>query len=134
MRLMSWLIGFFIRDLFHSGLACRVLNLRLIGIRKLNINGRFMRLHTLNLDFCTSLASLHEDCFSYMPNLTSVSMCETRISNLWTTSAALAKLSSLTELRFQNCLCCKDTRACPSLSGKKSVLLLCIQTEFSSIE
>ncbi|KAK2657580.1 hypothetical protein Ddye_010632, partial [Dipteronia dyeriana] len=103
-------------DLCQGGLACHILNLRLTNIRKLNMVGRFMRLHTLNLDFCTSLTSLHEDCFSCMPNLMSLSMCETRISNLWTTSAALAKLPSLTELRFQNCLCCKDTGPCPALS------------------
>ncbi|KAL5753089.1 hypothetical protein ACOSQ2_023596 [Xanthoceras sorbifolium] len=104
-----------LRDLCQGGLACHVLNLRLTHIRKLNMVGKFMRLHTLNLDFCTSLTSLHEDCFSCMPNLVSLSMCETRISNLWTTSAALAKLPSLTELRFQNCLCCKDTGPCPAL-------------------
>ncbi|KAK4840397.1 hypothetical protein QYF36_007880 [Acer negundo] len=103
-------------DLCQGGLACHVLNLRLTNIQKLNMVGRFMQLHTLNLDFCTSLTSLHEDCFSCMPNLISLSMCETRISNLWTTSASLAKLPSLTELRFQNCLCCKDTGPCPALS------------------
>lgn len=35
-------------------------------------------------------------------------MCETRITNLWTTIAALSKLPSLVELRFQNWLCCND--------------------------
>lgn len=37
-----------------------------------------------------------------MPNLKCLSLCETRVANLWTTSAALAKLSSLVQLRFQN--------------------------------
>lgn len=78
-----------------------------------------MRLHTLNLDFCTALTNLQQDCFSCMPNLLCLSMCETRITNLWTTSAALSKLPSLKELRFQNCLCCKDTGPCPS-SGEKT--------------
>ncbi|XP_048335499.1 protein DWD HYPERSENSITIVE TO UV-B 1 isoform X2 [Ziziphus jujuba] len=82
--------------------------------------GRFMRLHTLNLDFCTALTSLQHDCFSCMPNLSRLSMCETRITNLWTTSAALSKLPSLTELRFQNCLCCSDTGPCPLSHGKET--------------
>lgn len=79
-----------------------------------------MRLHSLNLDFCTSLSGLQKDCFSCMPNLMRLSMCETRIANLWTTAAALSKLPSLAELRFQNCLCCKDTGPCPALSGDKT--------------
>ncbi|XP_024019793.1 uncharacterized protein LOC21392749 [Morus notabilis] len=103
-----------LRDLCRGGLACQVLNLRSNQIQKLNMAGRFMRLHTLNLDFCTSLTSLQHDCFSCMPSLLRLSMCETRITNLWTTSAALLKLPSLRELRFQNCLCCKDTGPCPS--------------------
>lgn len=84
------------------------------------MDGKFMHLHTLNLDFCTSLTSFHEDCFSCMPNLMRLSMCETRISNLWTTTAALSKLPSLKESRFQNCLCCKHTGACPALSGENA--------------
>lgn len=79
-----------------------------------------MRLHTLNLDFCTSLSGLQKDCFSCMPYLMRLSMCETRVANLWTTAAALSKLPSLVELRFQNCLCCKDTGPCPALSGDKA--------------
>lgn len=103
-----------LRVLCQGGLACQVLNLRSNHIKKLNMAGRFFRLHTLNLDFCTSLTNLQQDCFSCMPNLLRLSMCETSITNLWTTSAALAKLPSLKELRFQNCLCCKDTGLCPS--------------------
>ncbi|WCJ31340.1 Protein DWD HYPERSENSITIVE TO UV-B 1 [Euphorbia peplus] len=109
----------FVRDLCRHGLACKVLNLRSTHIRKLNMAGRFMRLQTLNLDFCSSITSLHEDCFSCMPNLMCVSMCETRVADLWTTTAALSKLPSLVELRFQNCLCCKDTGPCPASVGKK---------------
>lgn len=105
---------FCLSDICWGGLACQVLNLRSNQIQKLNMAGRFMRLHTLNLDFCTSLTSLQHDCFSCMPSLLHLSMCETRITNLWTTSAALLKLPSLRELRFQNCLCCKDTGPCPS--------------------
>lgn len=41
-----------------------------------------------------------------------LSMCATRVANLWDTIVALSKLPSLAELRFQNCLCC-DTRPCP---------------------
>ncbi|XP_065876235.1 protein DWD HYPERSENSITIVE TO UV-B 1-like isoform X2 [Euphorbia lathyris] len=109
----------FLWDLCHYGLACKVLNLRSSHIRKLNMAGKFMRLQTLNLDFCTSITSLHQDCFSCMPNLMQVSMCETRVADLWTTTAALSKLPSLVELRFQNCLCCKDTGPCPASFGKK---------------
>ena len=58
-------------------------------------------MHTLNLDFCSSLTSFQGDCFNCMPNLMRLSMCETRISNLWTTVAALSRLPSLVELRFQ---------------------------------
>ncbi|XP_071735184.1 protein DWD HYPERSENSITIVE TO UV-B 1-like isoform X2 [Rutidosis leptorrhynchoides] len=101
-----------LRDLFETGLDCRVLNIRSTEIRKLNMAGRFVHMHTLNLDFCTSLTSMEKDCFTYMPNLTRLSMCATRVSNLWTTAAALLKLPSLLELRFQNCLCCKDTAPC----------------------
>lgn len=71
-----------------------------------------MQIHTLNLDFCTSISTLQKDTFACMPNLKRLSMCETRIANLWTTTAALSKLPSLVELRFQNCLCRKDTGPC----------------------
>lgn len=108
----------FLWDLCQNGLACEVLNLRSTNIRKLNMAGKFTRLKTLNLDFCTSLTSFHYDCFSCMPNLTSVSMCETRVADLWTTTAALSKLPSLVELRFQNRLCCTDTRPCPKFPQK----------------
>lgn len=67
-----------------------------------------MRLQTLNLDFSTSLSSFQEDCFACMPSLMFLSLCETRILNLWTTIAALSKLPSLVELRFQHWSCCND--------------------------
>ncbi|KAK2664932.1 hypothetical protein Ddye_003506 [Dipteronia dyeriana] len=98
----------FLRDLSQRGLTCQVLNLQSSHFRKLNMAGEFMKLHTLNLDFSTSLTSFKEDCFTCMPNLMCLSMCETRISNLWTTIAALSKLPSLVELRFQSWLCCDD--------------------------
>lgn len=79
-----------------------------------------MQLQTLNLDFNTSLTTFQESCFSCMPNLKHLSVCATRISNLWTTSAALSKLSSLIELRFQNCLCCKNTGPCPISSARRT--------------
>ncbi|KAL7614233.1 hypothetical protein Lser_V15G07448 [Lactuca serriola] len=100
------------RDLFETGLHCQVLNIKSTEIQKLNMAGKFIHMHTLNLDFCTSLSTMEKDCFTHMPNLTRVSMCATRISNLWTTTAALSKLPSLLQLRFQNCLCCKDTSPC----------------------
>ncbi|EOX91602.1 Transducin family protein / WD-40 repeat family protein isoform 1 [Theobroma cacao] len=112
----------FLWDLCHVGLPCHVLNLRSSHIQKLNMVGRFMRLHTLNLDFCTSLTTLQKDCFSCMPKLMRLSMCETRVANLWTTTAVLAKLPSLLELRFQNCLCCKDTGPCRASSSEKGKL------------
>lgn len=96
-------------DLFQSGLNCQLLKLRSTEIQKLNMVGSFMQLHTLNLDFCSSLTSLEKDCFTCMPKLMRLSMCGTRIANLWTTRAALSRLPSLTELRFQNCICCEDT-------------------------
>ncbi|PRQ22808.1 hypothetical protein RchiOBHm_Chr6g0254281 [Rosa chinensis] len=82
----------FLRDLSQRGLTCQVLNSRSSHFRKLNMMGEFLRIHTLNLDFSTSLTSFQEDCFSCMPNLMCLSLCETRILNLWTTIAALSKL------------------------------------------
>lgn len=94
----------FLLDLAQRGLPCQVLNLRSSHFRKLNMIGNFTRMHTLNLDFSASLTNFREDCFTCMPNLKFLSLCETRITNLWTTTAALAKLPSLVELRFQNFL------------------------------
>ncbi|XP_039036401.1 uncharacterized protein LOC120173249 [Hibiscus syriacus] len=107
----------FLRDLSHRGLQCQVLNLRSSHFRKLNLVGEFMWLHSLNLDYSTTLSSFREDCFSCMPNLICLSMCETRISNLWTTIAAVSKLQSLEELRFQNWLCCNDVGSSGSSIG-----------------
>ncbi|MCD9637526.1 hypothetical protein HAX54_020860 [Datura stramonium] len=94
----------FLLDLAQHGLPCQVLNLRSSHFRKLNMIGNFTRMHTLNLDFSASLTNFRQDCFICMPNLKFLSLCETRITNLWTTTAALAKLPSLLELRFQNFL------------------------------
>lgn len=102
-------LSFTARNISQRGLMCEVLNLRSSRFRKLNMIGEFKRIHTLNLDYSTSLTSFKEDCFSCMPNLICLSMCETRVGNLWTTIAALSKLPSLAELRFQNWLCCDDT-------------------------
>lgn len=65
------------------------------------------------------------------------------VANLWTTTAALSKLPSLVELRFQNCLCCKDTGPCPASFGDKAriafeklgsaPLNMCLSSETSSI-
>ncbi|KAM7482443.1 hypothetical protein LguiB_007026 [Lonicera macranthoides] len=92
----------FLLNLSQRGLTCQVLNLRSSHFRKLNLVGEFMQIHTLSLDFSASLTTFREDCFTCMPNLKCLSLCETRVANLWTTSAALAKLSSLVQLRFQN--------------------------------
>ncbi|KAF3648749.1 Soluble secretory phospholipase A2 receptor [Capsicum annuum] len=94
----------FLQNLAQHGIPCQVLNLRSSHFRKLNMIGNFTRMHSLNLDFSASLTNFREDCFTSMPNLKFLSLCETRIINLWTTTAALAKLPSLVELRFQNFL------------------------------
>lgn len=109
--------SFTIRDLSEGGLQCQVLNLRSSNFQKLNLVGEFMWLHTLNLDYSTTLTSFQEGCFACMPNLMCLSMCETRISNLWTTVAALSKLHYLVELRFQNWLCCNDVGSSGSSGG-----------------
>lgn len=109
-------------DLFQGGLNCQLLKLRFTEIQKLNMIGSFMQLHTLNLDFCSSLTSLEKDCFTCMPKLMRLSMCGTRIADLWTTREALSRLHSLTELRFQNCICCKDTGPCLASSSKMTNL------------
>ncbi|CAI0470440.1 unnamed protein product [Linum tenue] len=107
------------REISCRGTTCQGLNLRSSHIRKLNMVGEFTKLHTLNLDSSTLLTSFQDGCFTQMPNLTSLSMCETRVSNLWTTVAALSKLSSLTELRFQKWVCCNET-VCASVSSDGS--------------
>ncbi|GMP27831.1 hypothetical protein CsSME_00003644 [Camellia sinensis var. sinensis] len=117
----------------QGGLSCQVLNLRSSEIRELYIVGMFKQLHTLNLDFCTSLTSMQKDCFACLPNLKRLSMCETRVADLWTTSAALSKIPSLVELRFQNCLCCKGTGPCPVSSSAKTDLD-CDRTESGHLQ
>ncbi|KAI3411324.1 WD_REPEATS_REGION domain-containing protein [Psidium guajava] len=113
----------FLSNLNKSGVSCEVFSFWSLQIQKLNMVGRFTQLHTLNLDFCTSVTSFHKDCFSGMPNLMRLSMCETRVANLWTTTAVLSKLPYLVELRFQKCLCCHDTGPCASLYSEKENLL-----------
>ncbi|CAO2842097.1 unnamed protein product [Amaranthus hypochondriacus] len=110
----------FLRDLSKRGLTCKELHLRSSHLRQLNLTGSFLQLQTLNLDFNTSLTSFQESCFSSMPNLKHLSLCATRVSNLWTTVSALSKLPSLIELRFQNCLCCKNTGPCPESSSPRT--------------
>ncbi|XP_042417466.1 uncharacterized protein LOC122006153 isoform X1 [Zingiber officinale] len=106
-----------LRDICQRGTTCQILNLRFSPIRKLNMTGKFMELQTLNLDSSVHLTSFHINCFSCMPKLMRLSMCETRVANLWVTSAALSKLHSLSELRFQNCSCCLDTGPCLTFGG-----------------
>jgi hypothetical protein len=86
-------------------------------IRKMEMLGHFPNLHSLKLDYCLPLTCLPEGCFSAMPKLSKLSMCRTGVMNLWTTSAALRKLSALKELRFQKCLCCEGTGQCASLGA-----------------
>ncbi|CAH1450446.1 unnamed protein product [Lactuca virosa] len=109
----------FLMGISLGGLSCQILNLKFSHFRKMNMIGKFLQIRTLNLDFSASLTNFGKDCFSHMPNLKSLSLCETKVSNLWTTSASLAKLPSLIELRFQSCLCCDDTRVCPRSFGPK---------------
>lgn len=108
------------RDLAQQGLTCEILHLRGSHFRKLNMVGNFSQLQSLNLDFSASLTSFREECFACMPNVKFLSLCETRITNLWTTCAALSKLPCLTELRFQNCLCLDISGRCTSSSGEKT--------------
>lgn len=91
--------------------------MRFTPIRELDMTGKFMQLHTLNLDSSIHLTSFQMNCFSCMPKLRQLSVCATRVSNLWTTTAALTKLPSLVELRFQSCLCCYGTGPCPKSGG-----------------
>ncbi|KAL3526848.1 hypothetical protein ACH5RR_011504 [Cinchona calisaya] len=111
-------------DIFQVGLNGHQLNVRFNEFRTLNFAGSFMLLHTINLDFCYSLNKLENDFFAHMPNLMRISICGTRVANLWTASAALSRLTSLVELRFQNCVCCKETGPCPALS-KERIDLAC---------
>ncbi|KAL6514192.1 hypothetical protein OROHE_019179 [Orobanche hederae] len=111
----------FLRDLAQEGIACQALYMRSSHFRKLNMVGEFMYMHTLNLDCSASLTSFREDCFSYMPKLRFLSLCETRITNLWTTSAALAKLPSLVELRFQNFLYSNEMGYFPPSFGSEGI-------------
>lgn len=111
--------GDLLRSLFQEGSDCQVLRLSFPHLQKLENLGRFMKLRTLNLDFCTSLNTLHNGCFSLMPHLMHLSMCDSRVADLWSTTTALSKLASLVELRFQNCLCCTDTGSCPAFSSGK---------------
>ncbi|XP_039137281.1 uncharacterized protein LOC120274814 [Dioscorea cayenensis subsp. rotundata] len=103
-----------LRDIWQNGLSCQTLYLQSSPMRKLNISGKFLQLQTLNLDFSLSLTGFHISCLSCMPKLMHLSMCGTRVANLSMTCAALSKLRSLTELRFQNCLCCSGTGSCPT--------------------
>ncbi|KAL8205157.1 hypothetical protein R6Q57_008708 [Mikania cordata] len=110
----------FLLGLSFGGLTCQVLNLKFSHFRKVNMTGKFMQMHTLNLDFSASLSAFGKDCFTCMPNLKCLSLRGTKISNLWSTSSSLAKLPSLIELRFQGCLCCDDSKLCPRSFGAKS--------------
>lgn len=109
-----------LQDIFQGGLACQILNLRFSPIRELEITGKFMQLHTLNLDSSIHLTSFRINCFSCMPKLEQLSVCATRVSNLWTTTAALSRLPSLVELRFQSCFCCNGTGPCPKFRGSST--------------
>jgi len=105
------------RDICHRGLACQILNMRFSPIQELDMTGEFMQLQTLNLDSSIHLTTFRINCFTRMPKLMQLSLCATRVSNLWTTTTALSKLPSLVELRFQSCLCCSGTRPCPKSGG-----------------
>ncbi|CDY61046.1 BnaCnng37220D [Brassica napus] len=96
------------RDVFSQGLSCEVLNVRSLHFRKLNIVGEFAQLHILILD-SNRVTGFGESCFSCMPNLTCLSMCDTVVSDLWTASAALLKLPSLEVLWFQIWICCSES-------------------------
>ncbi|CAI5465242.1 unnamed protein product [Closterium sp. Yama58-4] len=106
------------RDLFQRGLNARSLCFSFCRVRKLDFVGAFPRLRSLVLDHNPAITCLPDGCFSNAPSLTSLSLCATGISNLWTTVAALAKLPLLRQLRFQRCMCCRgDTSACAELAA-----------------
>jgi len=113
----DWFFTF--RDVFFQGLSCKVLNVRSMHIHKLNIVGEFTQLHTLILDK-NRIVGFGEDCFSCMPKLTYLSMCDTLVSDLWTSAAALLKLPSLKELRFQIWISCSDSSPLNSESSPSS--------------
>ncbi|KAJ1402874.1 WD40/YVTN repeat-like-containing domain superfamily [Sesbania bispinosa] len=85
--------------------------LRVVELQDVSFGKDFLR---------SSLTSFQEDCFNCMPNLMCLSMCETRITNLWTTVAALSKLPSLVELRFQYWQYCNDAGTSFNSSNVKS--------------
>ncbi|CAI9766851.1 unnamed protein product [Fraxinus pennsylvanica] len=103
------------------GLNCQLLNLRSSGIKKLDMIGELTQLHTLNLDSCSSLTNLEEECFPFMPKLRHLSLCGTRVINLGTStnSAILSRLSSLVELQFHNCISQKDMWSSPALINER---------------
>ncbi|WCJ17881.1 Protein DWD HYPERSENSITIVE TO UV-B 1 [Euphorbia peplus] len=107
------------RDLSQGGLACQILYLNSPCLQKLSMAGEFTHIRILNLDFNTSLTSFQEDCFTCMPNLICLSMCATRVANLWTTLAAISKLPSLIELSFQKWVCCNETGSSSAPYGGK---------------
>ncbi|KAG4398007.1 hypothetical protein GLYMA_10G259600v4 [Glycine max] len=72
------------------------------------INQKLRVVHLQDPSFGKDFLRFQEDCFNCMPNLMRLSMCDTRITNLWTTVAALSKLPSLIELRFQYWQYCND--------------------------
>lgn len=109
------MIGFYFRDVFFQGLSCQVLNVRSMHFHKLNIVGEFAQLHTLILDN-NRIVGFGEGCFSCMPKLTYLSMCDTLVSDLWTSATALLKLPSLKELRFQIWISCSDSSPLKSQS------------------
>ncbi|KAJ4914270.1 transducin family protein / WD-40 repeat family protein [Raphanus sativus] len=109
----------FWRDVFSQGLSCQILNVRSLHFRKLNIVGEFAQLHTLVLD-SNRVTGFGEGCFSCMPNLTCLSMCDTVVSDLWTASSALLKLPSLEDLRFQDWICCSESSSSTPLKPQSS--------------
>lgn len=92
-----------------------MMKLRFTEAKTFNSMRTFAVLHTLALDFCSSLTRMEKDFYACMPNLMRLSLCGTRVADLWTTSAALSRLTCLVELRFQNCKYCKDTGPSPAL-------------------
>ncbi|KAI3809883.1 hypothetical protein L1987_19486 [Smallanthus sonchifolius] len=59
----------FLLGLSLGGLACQILNLKFSHFRKVNMIGKFMQMHTLNLDFSASLTTFGKDCFTFQETL-----------------------------------------------------------------
>mmetsp|Transcript_3998 Transcript_3998/g.14223 ORF Transcript_3998/g.14223 Transcript_3998/m.14223 type:complete len:917 (+) Transcript_3998:222-2972(+) len=91
-----------LKDLLSSQLrSCTSMRLSKCRIKKLEQFRGFSSLTVLILDDNPSLTYLPSGCFSGCPKLQRLSLCNSGISNLWTTCSCLKPLKALRELSFQ---------------------------------